>query len=145
MAKILVSNCLLGCDCRYKGDGCACQQIIDLAGEHTLIGVCPEQMGGLSTPRAPSEIQKDGSLLNTDGIDVTEQYMRGANTALYLAKLNKVDFAILKAKSPSCGKGRIYDGTFTGGMIDGNGVTVQLLLDNGFSVYTENELDELPL
>lgn len=145
MAKILVSNCLLGCDCRYKGDGCACQQIIDLAGEHTLIGVCPEQMGGLSTPRAPSEIQKDGSLLNTDGIDVTEQYMRGANTALYLAKLNKVDFAILKAKSPSCGKGRIYDGTFTGGMIDGNGVTVQLLLDNGFPVYTENELDELPL
>lgn len=145
MAKILVSNCLLGCDCRYKGDGCACQQIIDLAGEHTLIGVCPEQMGGLSTPRAPSEIQKDGSLLNTDGIDVTEQYMRGANIALYLAKLNKVDFAILKAKSPSCGKGRIYDGTFTGGMITGNGVTVQLLLDNGFPVYTENELDELPL
>ena len=145
MAKILVSNCLLGCDCRYKGDGCACQQIIDLAGEHTLIGVCPEQMGGLSTPRAPSEIQKDGSLLNIDGIDVTEQYMRGANIALYLAQLNKVDFAILKAKSPSCGKGRIYDGTFTGGMIDGNGVTVQLLLDNGFPVYTENELDELPL
>jgi len=145
MAKILVSNCLLGCDCRYKGDGCACQQIIDLAGEHTLIGVCPEQMGGLSTPRAPSEIQEDGSLLNTDGIDVTEQYMRGANMALYLAKLNNVDFAILKAKSPSCGKGRIYDGTFSGGMRDGNGVTVQLLLDNGIPVYSENDLDDLPL
>lgn len=145
MAKILVSNCLLGCDCRYKGDGCACQQIIDLAGEHTLIGVCPEQMGGLSTPRAPSEIQEDGSLLNTDGIDVTEQYVRGANMALYLAKLNKVDFAILKAKSPSCGKGRIYDGTFSGGMRDGNGVTVQLLLDNGIPVYSENDLDDLPL
>ncbi len=145
MAKILVSNCLLGCDCRYKGDGCACQQIIDLAGEHTLIGVCPEQMGGLSTPRAPSEIQEDGSLLNTDGVDVTEQYMRGANMALYLGKLNKVDFAILKAKSPSCGKGRIYDGTFSGGMRDGNGVTVQLLLDNGIPVYSENDLDDLPL
>ena len=145
MAKILVSNCLLGCDCRYKGDGCACQEIIDLAKEHTLIGVCPEQAGGLSTPRAPSEIQADGSLLNTDGIDVTEQYMRGARTALYLAKLNQVDFAILKAKSPSCGKGRIYDGTFTGGMRDGNGVTVQLLIDNGIPVYSENDLSDMPI
>ena len=71
--------------------------------------------------------------------------MRGANMALYLAKLNNVDFAILKAKSPSCGKGRIYDGTFSGGMRDGNGVTVQLLLDNGIPVYSENDLDDLPL
>lgn len=145
MAKILVSNCLLGCDCRYKGDGCANETIIGLAKEHTLIGVCPEQAGGLSTPRAPSEIQADGRLLNTDGEDVTEQYMRGAETALYLAKLNNADFAILKAKSPSCGKGRIYDGTFTGGMRDGNGVTVQLLLDNGIPVYSENDLNELPV
>lgn len=144
MAKILVSNCLLGCLCRYKGDGCANEKIIELAKNHTLIGVCPEQAGGLSTPRAPSEIQGD-KLISSEGVDVTEQYMRGAQTALYLAKLNNVDFAILKAKSPSCGKGRVYDGTFSGGMRDGNGVTVDLLLENGIPVYSEDELDKLPL
>ncbi|MCM1544487.1 MAG: DUF523 domain-containing protein [Ruminococcus sp.] len=144
MAKILVSNCLLGCNCRYKGDGCACDEIIKLAENHTLIGVCPEQSGGLATPRPPAEI-KDNKLINNQGEDVTEQYMRGAETALHLAKLNHVDFAILKAKSPSCGRGRIYDGTFTGTMRDGNGVTAQLLLDNGISVYSENDLTELPI
>ncbi len=144
MAKILVSNCLLGCLCRYKGDGCANEKIIELAKNNTLIGVCPEQAGGLSTPRAPSEIQGD-RLISNEGVDVTEQYMRGAQTALYLAKLNNVDFAILKAKSPSCGKGRVYDGTFSGGMRDGNGVTVDLLLENGIPVYSEEELDKLPL
>lgn len=144
MSKILVSNCLLGCNCRYKGDGCACDEIIKLAESHTLIGVCPEQAGGLATPRPPAEIQGD-RLINNQGEDVTEQYMRGDETALYLAKLNKVDFAILKAKSPSCGTGRIYDGTFTGGMCDGNGVTAQILIDNGIPVYSENNLDELPV
>lgn len=144
MAKILVSNCLLGCDCRYKGDGCACDEVIALAEKHTLIGVCPEQAGGLATPRPPAEIQGD-KIINNIGDDVTEQYMRGAQTALYLAKLNKVDFAILKAKSPSCGTGRIYDGTFTGAMCDGNGVSAQLLIDNGFTVYNEDNLDKLPL
>lgn len=144
MAKILVSNCLLGCNCRYKGDGCLSQALISLAPEHTLIGVCPEQAGGLSTPRPPAEIQGD-RVVSSQGTDVTEQYQRGAQTALFLAKLNGIDFAVLKAKSPSCGKGRIYDGTFTGRMCDGNGVTVQLLLDNGIPVYSENELDQLPL
>lgn len=144
MAKILVSNCLLGCECRYKGDSCRCDKILSLASEHTLIGVCPEQAGGLSTPRAPAEIQGDKVIANT-GVDVTEQYMKGAQTALYMAKLNNVDFAIFKAKSPSCGKGIIYDGTFSGNLIKGNGVTTQLLLDNGFDVYNEEELDSLPI
>ncbi len=144
MAKILVSNCLLGCECRYKGDGCLCEKILELAKDHTIIGVCPEQAGGLPTPRAPSEIQGD-KLITSKGEDVTKQYLRGANTALFLAKLNKVDFAILKAKSPSCGKGIIYDGTFSGKLTSGNGVTAKLLLDNGIPVYNENELDKLPL
>ena len=144
MAKILVSNCLLGCPCRYKGDGCQNDKILSLAKEHTLIGVCPEQAGGLPTPRAPSEIQGD-RIISKEGKDVTEQYMRGAQTALYLSELNNVDFAILKAKSPSCGKGRVYDGTFTGGMRDGNGVTVDLLEKNGIPVYSEDELDSMPL
>lgn len=144
MAKILVSNCLLGCNCRYKGDGCTCEAVVALAGEHTLIGVCPEQMGGLSTPRPPAEIQGD-KVLSSEGVDVTKQYLRGAQTALFLAQLNNVDFAILKSKSPSCGKGQIYDGTFSGKMRSGNGVTVQLLLDRGIPVFSENELDQLPL
>ena len=144
MAKILVSNCLLGCSCRYKGDGCRSDAVLALAKEHTLIGVCPEQMGGLSTPRAPSEIVGD-KIINSEGVDVTAEYRRGAETALYLARLNQVDFAILKAKSPSCGKGRIYDGTFSGTLTDGDGVTVKLLTENGIPVYSENDLDELPL
>jgi uncharacterized protein YbbK (DUF523 family) len=144
MAKILVSNCLLGCECRYKGDGCRCDGVLALAPEHTLIGVCPEQAGGLPTPRDPSEIQGE-RVMSCSGADNTEHYSRGAEIALHLAKLNQVDFAIMKAKSPSCGKGRIYDGSFTGAMCDGNGVTVSLLLQNGIPVFTEDELDKLPL
>ncbi len=144
MAVILVSSCLLGCACRYKGDDCKNEKILELAKEHILLGVCPEQMGGLETPRDPSEIVGD-KVLSCAGRDVTAQYQKGAEAALYLAKLNHVDFAILKAKSPSCGKGLIYDGTFTGNKIPGNGVTVSLLLENDIPVYTEDELDQLPL
>ncbi|MCI5652556.1 MAG: DUF523 domain-containing protein [Ruminococcus bromii] len=144
MAVILVSSCLLGCACRYKGDDCKNEKILELAKEHILLGVCPEQMGGLETPRDPSEIVGD-KVLSCAGRDVTAQYQKGAEAALYLAKLNHVDFAILKAKSPSCGKGLIYDGTFTGNKVPGNGVTVSLLLENDIPVYTEDELDQLPL
>ena len=144
MAVILVSSCLLGCACRYKGDDCKNEKILELAKEHILLGVCPEQMGGLETPRDPSEIVGD-KVLSCAGRDVTAQYQKGAEAALYLAKLNHVDFAILKAKSPSCGKGLIFDGTFTGNKIPGNGVTVSLLLENDIPVYTEDELDQLPL
>ncbi len=144
MAKILVSNCLLGFDCRYKGDGCKCEALLSLAPEHTLIGVCPEQAGGLPTPRPSAEIVRE-KVISCKGVDVSEQYRKGAETALQLAKLNQVDFAVMKAKSPSCGKGVIYDGSFTGDLCKGNGKTVQLLLENGIPVYTENELDSLPL
>ena len=144
MAVILVSNCLLGCACRYKGDDCRNDQILALAKDHVLVGVCPEQMGGLPTPRNPAEIVGD-RLLSNAGKDVTAEYQKGAETALYLAKLNRVDFAILKANSPSCGKGIIYDGSFTGKKVPGNGVTVQLLQKNGIPVYSEEELDKIPL
>lgn len=144
MAVILVSSCLLGCACRYKGDDCKNERILALAKEHVLLGVCPEQMGGLETPRTPSEIVGDKVMSNA-GRDVTAEYRKGAEAALYLAQLNRVDFAILKAKSPSCGKGLIYDGTFSGSKVPGNGVTAALLLENGIPVYTEEELDRLPL
>ena len=143
MAKILVSNCLLGCQCRYKGDGCQNEQIRALAKKHTLIGVCPEQAGGLPTPRTPAEIVGN-QIISANGRDVTKEYTLGANTALLLAKLNQVDLASLKAKSPSCGKGLIYDGTFTGQLTEGDGVTAALLMREGIPVFTEDELDLLP-
>jgi uncharacterized protein YbbK (DUF523 family) len=138
MAVILVSSCLLGCNCRYKGDGCRNERVLKLKDSHTLIPVCPEQMGGLETPRNPSERVNDNVLSNA-GRDVTEQFRKGAETALFLAQLNHVDFAVFKANSPSCGKGIIYDGTFTGGKKEGNGMTTDLLLENGIPVYTEDE------
>ncbi len=142
MANILVSGCLLGIACRYKGDGCRCERVLQLSKDHTLIAVCPEQMGGLETPRIPSERVND-KVLSAKGRDVTEQFQKGAEAALFLAQLNHVDFAIFKANSPSCGKGTIYDGTFTGGKKEGNGVTAELLIKNGIPVYTEDE--EWPL
>jgi len=144
MAVIVVSGCLLGCACRYKGDDQKNEEIVKLSEKHTIIPICPEQMGGLPTPRDPSEIVGD-KLISSKGKDVTFEYKKGAETALYLAKMAHADFAILKANSPSCGKGMIYDGTFSGNKIEGNGVTVKLFLENGIPVYTENELDKLPI
>ena len=142
MAKIIASGCLMGCDCRYKGDNCKCDELLELAKEHTLIPICPEQMGGLSTPRDPAEIVDD-KVISNHGKDVTHEYTKGAETALYLAKLNNVDAVVLKANSPSCGKGIIYDGTFTGNKKAGNGIAAKMFLDNEFSVFTENEISEL--
>ena len=140
MAIILVSACLLGVECRYKGDSCPCQKVIELSSNHTLIPVCPEQAGGLPTPRTPSERVGDKVLMR-DGTDVTSEYQKGAETALYLAKTLKADFAVLKANSPSCGKGMIYDGSFSGNKCAGNGVSAEMLINNGIPVYTEDEID----
>lgn len=142
MAKILVSACLAGCDCRYKGDNCKNDALLALAAKHTLIPVCPEQLGGLATPRDPSEIC-GARVVSNAGRDVTREYQKGAETALYIAKLVGADVAVLKANSPSCGKGIIYDGSFTGKKIPGNGVTVQFLSKAGIRVFTEDELPEL--
>lgn len=142
MAKIIVSACLLGCDCRYKGDNCGKSEILALAKEHTLIPVCPEQFGGLSTPRNPSEIVGE-KVISNQGKDVTYEYHKGAEIALKIAEINQADAVIFKANSPSCGKGIIYDGTFTGNKREGNGVAADLFLKNGYAVFTEEELEEL--
>ena len=142
--KILISACLLGLPCRYDGASKPQLWVEELARRHELIPMCPEQMGGLPTPRDPAERQGD-KVISCAGKDVTKAYTKGAETALYFAKLNHVDFAVMKAKSPSCGKGLIYDGTFTGNKIPGNGVTVELLNANGIPVFTEDELDRLSL
>lgn len=143
MAKIIVSACLMGCDCRYKGDNCKCEELLALAKDHTLIPVCPEQLGGLATPRNPAEICGDKVISNA-GKDVTTEYTKGAQTALYIAKTVGADVAVLKANSPSCGKGIIYDGTFTGSKTAGDGVTARLFSESGIRVFTESEIDALP-
>ncbi len=140
--NILISACLLGARCRYDGEGFALPEMNELKKYCTLIPICPEQMGGLPTPRVPAEIVGD-AIINKEGVDVTYQYMTGAKTALTYAQLNNVQYALLKAKSPSCGKGKIYDGTFSGTLIDGSGITARLLEENGIKVYTENDIDEL--
>ncbi len=143
MANILVSGCLLGIDCRYKGDNCKDERILELSKRHTLIFVCPEQMGGLPTPREPSE-QLDGRVVCKSGRDVTREFEAGAEAALKIARLNGVKLAILKERSPSCGSGTIYDGSFGGVRVPGDGVFARLLKQNGIRVLSEEELDELP-
>lgn len=142
MAKIIVSGCLLGCDCRYKGDNCKCEELLTLAEKHTLIPVCPEQLGGLSTPRDPAEIVGN-KVISNHGKDVTYEYTKGAELALYIAKINNADAVVFKANSPSCGKGIIYDGSFTGNKIAGNGIAAEMFLNSGYSVFTENEIATL--
>lgn len=137
--NILVSACLLGCACRYDGKSKPVDAVQKLMETHTLIPICPEIYGGLPTPRPPSEIIGD-RVVNNLGEDMTAAYMRGAAEALRFAKMYDCTVAILKAKSPSCGKGKVYDGSFCNTLRDGNGVTAELLLQNGIAVYTEEEI-----
>ena len=136
--KVLVSACLLGIKVRFDGKSKANEELIEKLNNFEFIPVCPEVFGGLPTPRVPSEI-KDGKVINKDGIDVTDNYMRGAIETLELARKFNIKKAILKSKSPSCGKGKIYDGSFNGTLVDGNGITTRLLIENGIEVLTEDE------
>ncbi|MBQ7307551.1 MAG: DUF523 domain-containing protein [Clostridia bacterium] len=140
--NILVSECLLGVDCNYKGTNKKNEKIIGLLKEHHLIPICPEQLGGLTTPRLPSENQNQ-KVFMVNGDDVTQNYQKGANMSLYLAKLYNAKYAILKSRSPSCGYGEIYDGTFSGTIIKGNGTTSDLLSQNGIKIFNEENIDLL--
>jgi uncharacterized protein YbbK (DUF523 family) len=133
----LVSACLIGIKCRYDGKSNLNKECFELFKRGKLIPVCPEQLGGLQTPREKSEIQKNGKILTKSGKDVTENFIKGARETLKLAKLLGAKEAILKSKSPSCGCGKIYDGTFSGKLIKGDGVTVALLKKNKIIVITE--------
>ncbi len=137
--NIIVSACLLGENCRYDGKSKPCQAVINLKEKYNLIPVCPEVMGGLQTPRHPSEIIGD-KVTGKDGSDNTKEYKKGAEIALDIALQNGAAKAILKAKSPSCGKGEIYDGTFSGKLKEGNGITAKLFTENGIEVLTEDEI-----
>ena len=134
----LCSACLLGIRCRYDGKNKANKKIIKLSEKETLIPVCPEQLGGLPTPRKSSE-QRGDKVITESGRDVTKNFKKGAKEVLRLAKLLGVKEAILKQNSPSCGCGKIPDGSFSGRTIKGDGVTAVLLKKNGINVLTEDD------
>ena len=140
--RILISACLLGVPCRYDGAAKPHPLIPALAERHQLIPVCPEQLGGLPTPRPPAE-RRGSAVISRRGTDVTACYRRGAEAALLLGELLGYEAAILKERSPSCGKGEIYDGTFTGALTAGDGVTAELLAARGIPVYGESRIAEL--
>ena len=139
MENILISACLLGVACRYDGKEGRELDISQLRERYNFIPVCPEIYGGLPTPRTPSERVGERVLVR-DGRDVTENYMRGAREAYRLCEKFNCKMAILKARSPSCGKGEIYDGSFEGRLIAGNGVTAEYLISRGIRVLCEDEI-----
>jgi len=135
----ICSACLLGVKCRYDSRSNLNRKVIQLAKKEILIPVCPEQLGGLPTPREPAE-QSKGRVVTNLGEDVTENFKAGARQVLKLAKLFGIKGAILKQRSPSCGCGQIYDGTFSCTIIKGDGVTTALLKRNGIKVISEEDL-----
>ena len=137
---ILVSACLLGENCKYNGKNNFNQELADYISKNNckVVLVCPEVLGGLPTPRIPSEIV-NGNVINKSGINVDKEFRLGAQKALEIALKEKVDFAILKANSPSCGKDKIYDGTFSGTLTNGNGIFAEQLKKIGIKIYTEND------
>ena len=141
--KVLVSACLLGTDCKYNGGNNLNEHLVEVIEKrgYEVIAVCPEMSGGLPAPRVPAEIC-DGEVINKEGVSVDAEFRKGAEIALKKALNEKVDFAILKAGSPSCGVGEIYDGTFTGRKIAGNGVFVTKLRESGIPVFSAEDFLE---
>ena len=145
----IISACLCGVNCKYNGLNNYNEKCNELFISGKAILVCPEQLGGLSTPRVPSELQdntlniikKNGKILNKDGEDVTENFLKGAREVATIAKKLNIKKAILKEESPSCGVNYIYDGTFTGNKIKGNGITTELLKALDIEVISEEALD----
>lgn len=139
--KILVSACLLGENCKYNGGNNLNQSVLGFIEGHEVIGVCPEQLGGLSTPRLQAEIV-DGVVTNKEGVSVDAEFRKGAQTALAVALEKKVDLAILQSRSPSCGVKEIYDGSFSGKKIKGQGVFAKLLSARGIKVLDAEDVAE---
>lgn len=139
MKMRLCSACLLGVRCRYDGKSKPCGKVLELAKKEILIPICPEQLGGLPTPREKSEMIK-GKVTTESGRDVTRNFKIGAQEALRIARLFGIKEAILHQESPSCGSGKIHDGSFSGRVIKGDGVTTELLRKNRIMVISEEEL-----
>lgn len=140
--NLLISACLIGVRCRYDG-GCKSIDCLNRLNERfTLIPICPEVMGGLPTPRIPAE-RVGARVMMDNGRNVTEAFQQGAECALSVARATNCTLALLKERSPSCGCGHIYDGTFTGSTCEGNGVTADLFLQNGIRIFGESQAEEL--
>ena len=135
----LVSACLAGVNCNYKGSSYKIDKVVELVESGEAIKVCPELLGGLTTPRIPVEII-NGRAIRKDGEDVTENFIKGAQKTLEFCKKHNCTKAIMKSNSPSCGCGLIYDGTFTGTTIPGDGITVKLLKENGIEVISSEDV-----
>ena len=139
--KYVVSACLAKENCRYDGKNCKDERVEKLLKEGKAVLVCPEVAGGLGIPRVPGEI-RNNRVINAEGKDVTEAFEKGALLSLETALKEGCRCAILKSRSPSCGLGKIYDGSFSGKLSEGNGIFAQLLLDQGFEVYSEETFEE---
>ena len=133
---IAISMCLLGINCNYAGKNNRNEKAVDLFCRGECVAVCPEQLGGLTTPRIPAEIMGE-RVVNKEGQDVTRQFQKGVDEAVKLVQLSGCTQALLKARSPSCGCGEIYDGTFTYTVVEGDGLFAKKLKEIGIAVETE--------
>ncbi len=140
--KILISACLAGINCKFNGENNLLNKdvLAEISKRFHLLFVCPEVYGGLSTPREPAEMKNGSIVCKFSGKDVSENFKNGAEICLKIAKLNGCKKAILKSKSPSCGSGQIYDGSFSKRLILGDGITAKLLKENEILVYSEDEI-----
>lgn len=146
----LISSCLCGVNCKYSGGNNLNKKCLDLIEEGNVVLVCPEQLGGLSTPRMPAEIigksenilEGIDKIVDKNNIDVTKEFLKGAEETLKIANLYKIKKAILKEGSPSCGVNYVYDGSFTGKKIKGNGLTAELLIKSGIEVISDVDFME---
>lgn len=136
------SRCLIGENCTYAGKNNLCKTIQELYKQGKVLPLCPEVLGGLPIPRTPCEIV-NGKVIDQKGIDKTKEYQLGAKIALEKCLEKDIKIVVVKAKSPSCGKGQIYDGTFSHQLIEGDGIFVQMLKEHGIQVFTENEVEEV--
>ena len=141
MKKVAVSACLVGKNTKYDGTNNYNQYVMDYLKDKEYILICPEVLGGLPTPRVPSEIVAN-KVINKENVDVTKHFVDGANKALQMLIDNNIEEVIVKSKSPSCGYKQIYDGTFTGKIIDGNGIFTAFAIEKGFKTLTEKDIEK---
>ena len=142
--KVLISACLLGDNVKYSGGNNLTPELVTLLEKYNvkIVKICPECFAGLPIPRVPSEIRGD-KVFSKDGWDITEEFLSGAEKTYQIAKRKQVDFAILKERSPSCGSSYIYDGSFSGKVIQGQGLTAKKLSKENIIIFSEKNLEEI--
>ena len=137
--EYIVSACLAGKNCKYNGGNNACEAVISLVQQDRALAICPESLSGLPCPREPSE-RRGNEFVSRSGKNVTKEFEKGASLALKAALKSGAKKAVVKSRSPSCGYKKIYDGSFSGKLCNGNGLWTEHLLNNGFEIFTENDL-----